>query len=362
MFDRLAANPASYRSAPSTLAAFAAAVVILAIAAAYLAVLVWGTLHASGFDWVIVGLGWLLAVALRPQSARLPRDARVLDRADFPGIHALVCEMAHAVGTPAPRVVAVDVNFNAYVMPVGVRGRPAMVLGLPVMSMLGWHARLGVIGHELGHLRGRDTVRGRVIDSALQVASGLHSYLAPVASDRDRLYERKAIFTGGVTELLARGIQALLAAPFLVVAAMLDRLSMAGRQHREYLADRRAAEVVGSAAMVEFQTLDLEAVAAAAAAAARRKEDPFGYLLQRPAPTVEQRAARLVELATVVHRADATHPPDDLRIRLIDRDPRPPGPTIPDEIACARAEEEFAVLRSAAAKEFSESLRFGSYD
>lgn len=361
MFDRLAANPASYRSAPSTLAASFVAALILALLVLCLVILVWGTFHATGMGWVAVVLGWLVVVAVRPRVPRLPRDAVVLDPSDFPGVHALVGQMAKAVGVPKPRIVAVDVDFNAYVMPVGIFGRPAIVLGLPLMTLLPWHARLGLIGHELGHLRGRDTTRGRLVAAALHAVAGMHYVLTPAEEDLYLAADPELEPAMGFAAVIARGVQAILASPFLLLWMVLDRLTLTGGQHREYLADRRSAEVVGSESLVEFLVLDLEGIVTATTAAARRGEDPFGYLASRPSPTSAQRAARVTELDTVPHRADATHPPDGLRIRLLQGDPRPPSPAAPTEVDCGRAEQELVALRASARKEFSEALRFGPY-
>jgi Zn-dependent protease with chaperone function len=364
MFDRLRADPASFRSAPSTVAATFVAVLILAATGVLLAVLVWGTWHASGMGWVLVVLGWLVVLALRPRPHWLPRSAVVLEEAAYPGLHALVREMSRAVGVRAPGILAVDVDLNAYVTSIGIRGRSAMVLGLPILSLLGWPARLGVIGHELGHLRGRDTARGRIEAAAASVVGGMHYLLSP---GEEELYtswdpEPELETAGGFAAVVARGVQAVLAAPFLLLAVLLDRLSMSSRQHREYLADRRAAEVVGSDALVEFLVLDLDGLWTTTTAAARRGENPFDHLLARPTPSPSYRASRLALLSREKHRADATHPPDDLRIRLLESEPRPPSPSMPTSATCTRAEQELVGLRAAATKEFSQALRFGAYE
>lgn len=364
MFERLRASPASFRSAPSTVAATLVALQILAGAALFLGVLVWGTFHASGMGWVLVVLGWLVVVAMRPRPNRLPRNAVVIDESAYPGLHALVRGMSEAVGVSAPKVLAVDVDLNAYVTSVGLRGRSAMVLGLPMMSLPGWHARLGVIGHELGHLRGRDTARGRVVATAQNVVAGVRYLLAPADYEHYLSWEAEPTLeaAGDFSTVVARGVQTVLASPFLVLAVLLERLSLSHRQHREYLADRRAAEVVGTDAMVAFLVQDFEGLLTTTTAAARRGEDPFDHLLARPATTAAYRTSRLASLATEKHRADTTHPPDDLRVQLLEADPRPPSPAMPDPVACARAEQELVALRAAARREFSEVLRFGAYE
>jgi Zn-dependent protease with chaperone function len=237
-----------------------------------------------------------------------------------------------------------------------------MVLGLPYFTVLSWPARLAVIGHELGHLHGGDTTRAHVLGVASRTLAGVHYLISPSDDDlvmgaRDRVVEASI----GFGTVLARGVQTVLALPFLLLWLALQRLSVLDGQHREYLADRRAAAVVGTEALVEVFLLDLEGVRTAAAAAARRGEDPFAHLASRRPRTAAERAARIRELEATVHRADETHPPDHLRIRLLEADPRPPSTAMPSEADLELAEEELVRLRAASAKRLSQDLRFGRY-
>lgn len=343
------------------LAATAVASIIVAVAVLFLVMLVWATLNASGVEWILVGLGWLLAIALRPRSAGLSPGVVVLDESEFPSLHELVRRVAAAVGVPAPRTVAVDLTFNAYVTTVGMLSRPAMVLGMPLMTALSWPGRLGVIGHELGHLRGRDTLRGRAIDAASNVVGGVWHFLAPERRHRDDLYLGRGFFTGGVVSLMTQTIQAILTAPFLLLGVALDRLSLSGRPHHEYLADRRSADVAGTDALVEVLATDLDGLLTSTAAAARRGLDPYEFLVARPPMTSQQRDNRMRQLAREPHRIDATHPRDDLRIRLLEADPRPASPLLA-EIDVAGLEQELARLSTATSRGFRQDLIHGAYD
>jgi Zn-dependent protease with chaperone function len=362
VFERLAADPGSFGSVPSTGAATAVSATILVVAGLYVGALVWGTLHVSGLVWVPVVLGWLAVIVLRPRVPRLPRGAMALDEAEYPGLYALVRRMARAVGAREPQLVAVDVGFGAHVTPVGVRRRAAIVLGLPLMTLLPWRARLGAIGHELGHLRAQDTVRGQVLVLARTMVAGLHRQLAPPIENLHGVdLDHRLADTGGLAAFLTRAVQTILATPFLLLGVLLDRTSLTEAQHREYLADRRAASVVGTDALVELLVCDPEGIATATAAAARRGEDPFKTLAERPPPTAEQRAGRLAALARERPLTDPRHPPADLRIRLLEGDPRPPGPEAPGQVECARAEQELDRLRSATTRQFRDALRSGAY-
>jgi Zn-dependent protease with chaperone function len=358
-FDRLVADPESFATAPSTMGATIVATAVLVTAVLFVAGLVWATLHASGIQWVLVALGWLAVIALRPRSSALPTGTVPLDQREFPALHGLVRQVATAVGATPPRALAVDVELNAYVTTIGFVARPAMVLGLPLMTVLSWPGRLALIGHELGHLRGRDTARGRLIDAASNVVGGIRAFLAPERRHRDDLYSGRFL-TGGAVAMLTQVLQILLLAPFLLLGLALDRLALAGRPHREYLADRRSAEVVGTEALVEFLATDLEGLRTSTAAAARRGEDPYEFLARRLPMSAEQLQGRLRQLALDPHRADATHPRDDLRIRLLEAHPRARGELVAD-IDDAALDDELARLRHATTKAFRQDLLHGPY-
>ena len=359
-FEKLRANPSSYRSAPSTWGAAVFSACVLLGAAAAVAALAWATIRADGaVEWFLVALGWAVVLVVRPRRHRLPDDVRVLRRADHPGIWELVDEMARAVGVEPPDVVAVDLAFNAYVTPIGWGRRDALVLGLPLMSLGTWHERAGTIGHELGHLRGRDTLRLRLVAAADRILNGAEYLVAPDAGFEDR-WARGSMADessgNGFFDDLARWVQALLALPFQGLSRVLDRLDLASSQHLEYLADRRSAEVVGSEALAQALLRDLEGIRTATAAAARRDQDPFAALLARPALSSAQQEEHLRLLEAESARADDTHPLDHLRVKLVRAAALLPSPVMPVEATCRRAESELVELREVHRKAFADEL------
>lgn len=377
MFERLQADPASFRSSPSTLAAVALALLIMAAALGYLAFLVWATLHAEGFVmWGLVALGWAVAIVGRPRIDRVPDEVTVLSREEYPGLHRVVDEMSTAVGVRPPAILGVDLDLNARVGTIGYPGRrrQAMVLGLPLMSLGSWDARLGVIGHELGHLRGRDTVRGGLLASAASTVDTMRYLLTPgdelTAEESwypgndlgyyDGAYESDAAMMR-ITSPVVRIILTVLAAPFHGVALLLQRLTLNDSQHREYLADRRSAQVVGSTAAVASMIEVDDGLLALAGSATRRGEDPFAALLARPPMSAAQRAARLQGLAAERIQADATHPPTHLRVRLVDEARLVPGQGRPDAATLATAEAELVRLRATHQRAFADLFRTGQY-
>ncbi len=363
MFERLLAQPAAYTSTPSTVVATCLAMVVVGGYLAILGLLVWATLNATGFVWVIVALGWACVIVSRPRPFRLPPDVLVLQPEEFPGLHALTAEIARGVGVTSPRVLGVELSFNAYVAPLGlITNKDAMVLGLPMMSLGSWSERIGVVGHELGHLRGRDTTRSRLIGAAYEILDGIHYVLAPEPGQRNRWAPggvARESYGAGFFEDLTRWVQGLLALPFFAATLLLVRVTLASDQHREYLADRRAAEVVGSHAVAASLLWDIEGIRTAAAAAARRQENPFEALLGRKSMTSEQAAARLATLERKVHRSDSTHPPDHLRIKLVSAGALPASSTMPVENITLAAEAELHTLRERYQREFRDRLIHG---
>ncbi|MFD6261739.1 M48 family metallopeptidase [Micromonospora chalcea] len=87
-----------------------------------------------------------LAVALRPRFGRIDRDLEVLTEQEAPELHALVREVASAVGAAMPHVIGVDGDINAYATAVGLRRRRVLGLGLPLWGALDGPARVALLG------------------------------------------------------------------------------------------------------------------------------------------------------------------------------------------------------------------------
>lgn len=90
--------------------------------------------------------------------------ARRVDRIDEPDLHALVGEIASAAGTTVPDNVIVGLDPSFFVTEADVistdgrwRGRN-IYLSLPLMRILTPAELRAVVGHEMGHFRGSDTV------------------------------------------------------------------------------------------------------------------------------------------------------------------------------------------------------------
>jgi heat shock protein HtpX len=161
--------------------------------------------------------------------------AREVTEADYPDYFSLVRQLALQAGIPMPRVYIIDSETpNAFA--TGRNPEHAAVAATSgIMRILTRDELLGVMAHELSHVKHRDIL----ISSVAATIAGAITYLAHMAQwaaifggGRDRDDEG-----GGAFGLIVMAIVAPL-------AAML--IQMAISRSREYEADRGGAEVSGN--------------------------------------------------------------------------------------------------------------------
>ena len=307
-------------------------VVVLVVTLAAVVLLARATFADKGlWGWVLVALGWVVVAHVAPRPGRL--EAEVLDASTHPATHRLVSAVAEAVGTTAPRVVAVDGSLSAGVADVGWRMRPALVVGLPLWTMLRPEQRLALLAHELGHLRGRDTVVAALVGRAHGILERLATLLVPLPrgghGELEWLYPTVGVSTA-FGNRMGTALLRLVSLPFVALLLCFERLVSVDGQRREYLADLAAARVAGPAAVVRllFTVSGLPGVHTTVAAAVRRGEDPFDALeavAARPALGPGQLAAARRFAAESGRRWDDSHPRDDLRISLLEALPGAPS-------------------------------------
>lgn len=216
-------------------AAILAADAILVVGLLIEGMMVW--MHRV-FPWVIAlaGIagvasvaGALRAVAVVGRSEPLPVLGVALSREEEPALFAEVADVARALGVDPPRSILAGLEpsffvVDAPVQPIGERlTGTSMFLSLPVCGLLTRGEFRAVVGHELGHLRGRDTEYTRRI--------------AP-------LYSSASVALGSLTATSGRlsGLGTLPAAVMLraVFTVLFANAAEAGRR-RELEADQAAA-------------------------------------------------------------------------------------------------------------------------
>ena len=213
--------------------------------------------------------------------------AREVDARSAPEFYGIVAELARRAGMPMPRVYLVD-DSNPNAFATGRNPEHAAVAATTgLLSMLTREEVAGVMAHELGHVRNRDTL--------------IMTMVATIAGAISMLANFGLFFRGGSNENghgnLAAGLLAVIVAPF---AAMI--VQMAISRTREYGADRAGAEICGNP----------RALASALAKIA-------GPAQHNPTATVERNpaAAQLYIVPTQVSELFSTHPATEKRIAAL---------------------------------------------
>ena len=332
------------------LVAYVAAVVLLVVA----------TLAPKNvIGWFFVVLAWLVVIAIAPRPNHLG-DVRLLPVEHFPSTHRYVAVVAEAVGTRTPDIIAVSTEFNASVTRVGWGRRQALVVGLPFWTLLTDDERLALLGHELGHLRGRDTTLNHLAGLAHGILRRAATILTPLPADA---YSDFVDYRHAASEALmntaASLVLRLLSAPPTLLLLLFERLAAVDSQRREYLADLRAAEIAGTPATVRLLVTlgNVPGLHTLAAAGVRRRQDPFAVLesvRRRPDPTSEQVAAARRRAGEQDLRWDASHPRDDLRLSLVEA--RAAHRTLPASDLQHAADLELTGLRAELRRAFGDEL------
>ncbi|MFT3967976.1 MAG: zinc metalloprotease HtpX [Sphingobium sp.] len=224
-------------------------------------------------------------------------NAREVDATTAPEFYTLVADLARRANLPMPRVYIVeDASPNAFA--TGRNPENAAVAATTgLLSMLSREEVAGVMAHELGHVRNRDTL----IMTMVATIAGAISMIANFALFMPR-------GEGGNHNPLA-GILAVVVAPF---AAMI--VQMAISRTREYGADRAGAEISGNP----------RALASALARIAGAAQAIPNHTAERnPA------AAQLYIVPTSVSELFSTHPATEKRIDALMRMDGLPPPVAP---------------------------------
>lgn len=226
-------------------------------------------------------------------------NAQEVGPAEAPELYAMVRDLALRAGLPMPRVYIVPEDApNAFATGRDPRhGVVAVTEGL--LRILDRREVAGVIAHELGHIRHRDTL----IMAVAATFAGALSMLAQTAMFG-------SLFGGGHSEddeeagSPLAGLLAVLVAP---IAATLVQMCIS--RAREFMADEAAARYTGdplalasALRKIEAWSQEIPMGAGSPATAHLFIHNPFSAAglanLFRTHPPTEQRIARLAEMAS----------------------------------------------------------------
>lgn len=240
--------------------------------------------------------------------------AREVDARSEPEFYSLVSDLAQRAALPMPKVYVIDSPHpNAF-----ATGRDpehaAVAATTGLLSMLNQDEIAGVMAHELGHVKHRDTL----IMTMVATIAGAISMLANFG-----LFFRSGDNQGNHN--MAASLLAVIVAPF---AAMI--VQMAISRTREYGADRAGAEISGNPRALA------SALAKIAGQAARI---PNAVSERNPA------AAQLYIVPTRISEIFSTHPATESRIAALEDMAKTMGQ--PSVLAAASSSGAPAALRPA---------------
>lgn len=314
-----------------------------------------GLLIVRGDGWwqwlmgaLVLGVAWLV----RPRLAgEIDPHSVLVTPASAPTLTALVAEIAERLGTTPPTQVRVDSQLNAYVAPVGLRGRQ-LVIGAPYWMALDPQARVALLGHEVGHLAHGDLISGRYGGAAHRTLVEWVRLLDPDGSAT----------AAGDPSPVAR---MLMAPPRWLVLGYLRLLvvlnATAGRQ-MELHADLAAATMGGTAGAVSCLETSLLAEGIAVELNRASIDPARPHLGEAVAARVAgygdaQRAAARRSAATDQRRTDDSHPPTADRLRLIESAEPSGAAVVLDAARNRRIDQELAPALDQAFKRLGEAYR-----
>jgi heat shock protein HtpX len=215
-------------------------------------------------------------------------NAREVDARSAPEFYGLVQALSQRAGLPMPRVYVIDQDApNAFA--TGRNPENAAVAATTgLLNMLTRDEVAGVMAHELGHVKNRDTL----IMTMVATIAGAISMLANFG-----LFFRGGNEENGHSNMIAT-LLAVIVAPF---AAMI--VQMAISRTREYGADQAGAEISGNP----------RALASALAKISGRAE-----LIPNPVAERNPAAAQLYIVPVHVSELFSTHPATEKRIAALE--------------------------------------------
>lgn len=202
-----------------------------------------GAVIGLGLGLAICGVSYWKSDSIATRSA----GAVPISMAEAPRLHEAVAEVAARAGVPKPRVYFIDSpQPNAFA--TGRNPEHAVVaVTRGLLDVCDKDELMGVLAHEMGHVRNRDILIGSV---AAAIATGI-SFLANMA-----LW---ASMFGGRDDDSPNPIAMLFMALLAPIAAGL--LQMALSRSREYEADRAGAEIMGDPEPLARALLKLDSIA-----------------------------------------------------------------------------------------------------
>ncbi|WP_343238367.1 M48 family metalloprotease [Streptomyces sp. SID13031] len=218
--------------------------------------------------------------------------------------------------------MVLDADPNIGFTRVGWRFTPVIRIGLSLWAGLRPQERVAVLTHELGHGKNSDAVHGWVVSSAVSALDEIQQTFGEQPLDELRR-DVHSLYAGDMSNSgLNKLLDLTIGAAARRMQWLLTAVDLRAGQRAEYLADRRAAEIGGSDATASaLERLVLAETSYRALHQALRfgsEVEPLEAVTRAvrevPAREIERRV-RVSRLRDT--RIDSTHPPTNLRTKLI---------------------------------------------
>ncbi len=199
--------------------------------------------------WVvgIVGVWFLIAYFANTSMIRHATGARPLERRDNPRIYNMVENMTMSCGMPMPKINIIDdPQLNAFASGIDDKSY-TVTLTTGIINRLSEAELAGVIGHELSHIRNRDTRLLIISIIFVGIVGTLMSLCVRIMWNMflfggGRSDNRKENNGGGVATIVVMLVAVVLSA-IAYFFTMLTRFAISRK--REYMADAGGAELCG---------------------------------------------------------------------------------------------------------------------
>ena len=207
------------------------------------------TLYTLPWVMALVVLWFAIAYLLNTSMIRRVTGARPLERRENPRVCNIVENLTMACGMPMPKVNVIDdPQLNAFASGIDERSYTVTVT-TGICDRLNDAELAGVIGHELTHIRNRDTrllivsiIFVGILSTAMTVIARMvwNMMVFGGGSNRDSADSRKK---GGGGGAMVAMLVALVCAAIGYFFALLTRFAISRK--REYMADAGGAELCG---------------------------------------------------------------------------------------------------------------------
>lgn len=208
-----------------------------------------GLQTAAALPWVvgIVGIWFLIAYWANAGMVRHATGARPLERRENPRVYNIVENLCMTCGMPMPKINVIDdPQLNAFASGIDEKSYTVTVT-TGICNRLNDDELAGVIGHELTHIRNRDTrlliisiifvgIMSTVLSMAVRIVMNTFIYGGGRQRSKDR--------NGGGGSVIVVMLVAVVLAAVGYFFTLLTRFAISRK--REYMADAGGAELCGN--------------------------------------------------------------------------------------------------------------------